>query len=394
MKKLTALFLILALTVAALTGCSGNQTTEAPTNATEETTAPVTEATTAAPSDQTSEAPTTAAPDDKLDYSKYLDDYGYIEGVKASDLIPEIDYTTVKVSTANIREDAENAVESVIANLTGQYSAQNKERAVKDGDTLNMEYKGKTKDDGVYFEGGSTDSADVTIGVTSYIDGFLPQLIGHKPGEEFEIEVTFPDPYSLNTDLSGKVAIFEIKIHYITESPEFDDDFVKAHWDTISTFPDVKEGMTAAELKQAFYDYYYDYYISSEVYTAVGSLKMDVEVPETVLKYVENADNCTYMEQYGVSFTDLLSMYGYSEEKVKEIFTEEGTRELIFQAYYERAGWKVEESEYKEATQQDDNAESIEKLGRGYIARYVMLERALNELKDKVTFVDEETSDK
>ena len=81
-------------------------------------------------------------------------------------------------------------------------------------------------------------------------------------------------------------------------------------------------------------------------------------------------------------------------EQIKEVFTEEAKRELLFQAYYERAGWKVEESDYKEATGQDDNKDSIEKLGKGYIARYVMLERTLNELKDKISIVEEETTDK
>ena len=69
--------------------------------------------------------------------------------------------------------------------------------------------------------------------------------------------------------------------------------------------------------------------------------------------------------------------------------TETGLLLLTACLYYERAGWKVEESEYKEATQEDDNTESIEKFGRGYIARYVMLERALDELREKVTFIED-----
>ena len=55
---------------------------------------------------------------------------------------------------------------------------------------------------------------------------FLDQLIGHAPGENFDINVTFPDPYTNNTDLSGKDAVFNITINYIEEkiTPEFDDD--------------------------------------------------------------------------------------------------------------------------------------------------------------------------
>ena len=400
MKKMTALILALMLALTAFSGCKGQEQTDASTTAPGETTpssepgskdpsSDPSDATTKAPADETTEAPV------KLDYSKYLNDYGFIEGISALELIPEIDFSKVEIKADDIKKDTEYAVENVIRNLTSKYSVEVKDRAVKDGDTLSIGYVGKTKEDGVAFEGGSTDETEVTIGVTSYIDGFLPQLIGHKPGETFDIEVTFPDPYPNNSALSGKEAIFTITIHYIKEAPEFTDEFLKAHWDDVKEFPDAKEGMTAEELKKAFYDYYYDYYTDSEVYSAVSDLKFDVEIPENALKYVENADECTYMEQYGVSFRVLLkNYYGYTDAQIEEIFQEEALKELIFQSYYEQAGWKVEESEYKEATGKEDNADSIEKLGRGYIARYVMLERALDEMRDKVTFVEGETSDK
>ena len=386
MKKLTALTLALLLALTALTGCGNQETTEAPT--TETTAAPTTASQEA---ENTASSETTAAPEIELDYSKYLDDYGYIEGVDAKSIVGEIDYSKAEIKKSDLRSSAEYAVKSVIASLTSQYSVEDKnpEREVQDGDTLSIGYVGKTKDDGVAFEGGSTDETEVTIGVTSYIDGFLPQLIGHHPGETFDIEVTFPDPYSANTELSGKAAIFTITIHCI-KNPVFDDAFIKEHWDDIKDFPKAVDGMTVEELRQAFYDYYYDYYTDSAVYSAVADMELEVEVPEAVVNYVENADDCTYREQYGISLRDLLGQYyGYSDDKILEILKEEGVRELIFQAYYEERGWQVTESDYHEATGSDDNAETIEKLGKGYIARYVMLERALDELREKVTFIDD-----
>ena len=387
MKKLTTFLLILVLALGALAGCKNGQTTEAHTSP-DQTTKASDEASSTEPG-TTSEADTPAPGDTFVaDYSKFLDDYGYIEGVKARDIVGEIDFSKAEVRASDIRDHAEYAVATVIDNLTSPYSVQVKDRAVKDGDTLNIAYVGKMN--GVAFEGGTTDGTDVTIGVTQYIDGFLDQLIGHKPGETFDINVTFPDPYTPNTDFSGKPAVFTITIHYITEPPAFDDAFLKAHWDDIKDFPDAKEGMTAEELKKAFYDYYYDYYTDSEVYSAISELEFEFDVPETAKQYVENADNCTYYEQYGVLFRELLSLYyGYSDDEIDEVFTEEATRELVFQAYYEERGWQVTESEYKEATNNEDNAESIELFGRGYIARYVMLERALDELRERVTFIED-----
>ena len=70
---------------------------------------------------------------------------------------------------------------------------------------------------------------EVTIGVTQYIDDFLEQLIGHKPGESFDVEVTFPDEYPNNEDLAGKDAVFAVTVNYIVEqvTPELTDDFVQ-----------------------------------------------------------------------------------------------------------------------------------------------------------------------
>ena len=98
------------------------------------------------------------------------------------------------------------------------YTNEVTDRAVKDGDTLNIDYVGTV--DGVAFEGGSTDGkgTQVTIGVTSYIDDFLEQLIGHRPGETFDIEVTFPDPYENNPDLAGKDAVFTVTVNHIVET--------------------------------------------------------------------------------------------------------------------------------------------------------------------------------
>ena len=94
---------------------------------------------------------------------------------------------------------------------------------------MNIDYVGSV--DGVEFEGGSTqgNGTEVTIGVTQYIDDFLEQLIGHKPGESFDVEVTFPDEYPNNEDLAGKDAVFAVTVNYIVEqvTPELTDDFVQ-----------------------------------------------------------------------------------------------------------------------------------------------------------------------
>lgn len=111
------------------------------------------------------------------------------------------------------------ATESTAASETASaenttYLDTDTDQTVEDGDTVNIDYTGYS--DGVAFDGGSTNGAgaDLTIGSGTYIDDFEEQLIGHKVGEEVDVNVTFPDDYGA-TDLAGKDATFEVTINGI-----------------------------------------------------------------------------------------------------------------------------------------------------------------------------------
>ena len=128
--------------------------------------------------EESSEAETKA-----FDYSEGYDEKGFFEGVKALDYVTLLDYSHMELSDEIIPSD--EAVQSQIDKTLSSYTKTNQitdaDRLIEDGDTVNIDYVGSV--DGVEFEGGSTDGkgATVTIGVTSFIDGFLDQLIGHAP---------------------------------------------------------------------------------------------------------------------------------------------------------------------------------------------------------------------
>ena len=143
--------------------------------------------------------------DAAVNYSLGLTTDGRYDGINLKDYVTLGQYTGIQYdeSTLTVKEeDIQKKIDSIMSSHT--YKEDVTDRAVEDGDTLNIDYVGKV--DGVEFEGGSTKGAgtEVTIGVTSYIDDFLEQLIGHKPGETFDINVTFPDSYPNNPDLAGK----------------------------------------------------------------------------------------------------------------------------------------------------------------------------------------------
>ncbi len=121
------------------------------------------------------------------------------------------------------------------------------DRAVENGDITIIDFEGFL--DGVAFEGGKGENYELEIGSGSFVPGFEEQLVGHAIGEEFDIDVTFPEQY--HEGLAGKAVVFKIKINEIKtkQYPEVDDEFAQdaADYDTVEA---MKKGF-AAEIKAA-----------------------------------------------------------------------------------------------------------------------------------------------
>ncbi len=108
------------------------------------------------------------------------------------------------------------------------------EREAKDGDTVNFDYSGFIGDE--KFEGGTAEKQDLKIGSGAFIPGFEDQIKGKKAGEDFDVNVTFPDDYGVEK-LAGKDAVFHCKLHEVREEqlPEVNDDFAAdvSEYDTL-----------------------------------------------------------------------------------------------------------------------------------------------------------------
>lgn len=87
-----------------------------------------------------------------------------------------------------------------------------KDRAAQDGDTVIIDYVGKK--DGVAFDGGSADNSSLTLGSDTFIDGFEDGIIGHTPGESFDLNLTFPPDYQ-SADLAGQAVVFTVTLDAI-----------------------------------------------------------------------------------------------------------------------------------------------------------------------------------
>ncbi len=117
-------------------------------------------------------------------YSSEIDDNDFWKNVTALDHVELCDYQNISIPS-DVYQITDDAVQTEIDSILEGYatSTQVTDRAVADGDTVNIDYIGTI--DGVEFEGGSTEGegSEVTIGVTGFIDDFLEQLIGHMPGK-------------------------------------------------------------------------------------------------------------------------------------------------------------------------------------------------------------------
>ena len=145
------------------------------------------------------------------------------------DLKPEVELGTYKgieieaIDTVVSGEDVDNEIDRVRKQNARKIDIT--DRAAQDGDITNIDFEGFV--DEVAFEGGKGEGYDLTLGSKSFIPGFEDQIIGHSIGDEFDVNVTFPEDYH-SEDLKGKAAVFKCKLNSIKENqlPELDDEYV------------------------------------------------------------------------------------------------------------------------------------------------------------------------
>ncbi len=127
------------------------------------------------------------------------------------------------------------------------------DRAAQLQDEVIIDFEGFFGDEA--FEGGKGEDHPLRLGSGQFIPGFEDQIVGHSIGDEFDVNVTFPENYQM-TDYAGKEATFKCKLKGISyeELPEINDDLVKdaTEFDTVEEYrADIKAKLEDAAVKQA-----------------------------------------------------------------------------------------------------------------------------------------------
>ena len=324
---------------------------------------------------------------------------GKIDGVDVTSAVNLVDFENIQVPAEEVAATAEEVEAEITSVLdSNKELSEDATLEIANGDTVNIDYVGTI--DGVEFEGGNSNGAgyDLTIGSGSFVDDFEQQLIGHKPGEEVTVEVTFPEDYS-GADVAGKDASFAVTIHGIMVTPELTDEFVAANFaetDGVSTVDEYR-----AMLENNFYEEHLEEYLTNYIVensTVNTYPNKYVDAMKAVTKYDDE-----YMMQY---YNQMFSSYGMeSYSNVWDTRGEEITDELsyekeltqrakdtvkaaiVYQAIYEKAGLSIDmDATIAEMT--EENGEEYvtnmkETYGEGYMAQAEMKETVIEYLMDK-----------
>ena len=335
-------------------------------------------------------------------YSAALDENGYFTGVRALDYVTlPADYKALSVSAADVQV-TDDELQTNLDYILSQFAEteQDTESTIQNGDSVNIDYVGSV--DGIEFTGGNTNGqgATVTAGSTQYVDDFLTQIIGHKPGETFDVVVTFPDGYNDSTDangdpikLAGKEAVFSVTINYIAKSvtPELTDEFISKNIDpkygsTVEEFKDtVRKDVADANLEK----YVTNYLTQNAVYAD--------ELPEAVTEYSSmmvlnyycgyaSAKNQT-LTQFIQENLDADSIQALLDSN-KEAIDNQAKRFLLYQALAEDQGLDCTDDDVKayfEDLGTTDYSDYQNFYGTNYLRMNAVGDKAFNNILANVT---------
>ena len=225
------------------------------------------------------------------------------------------------------------------------------DRAAENGDTVVIDFEGFC--DGEAFEGGKAEEYNLELGSGNFIPGFEEQIVGHNTGDEFTIDVKFPEEYQAE-NLKGKDAQFKIKLHEIKckELPEVDDDFVKdvSEKDTVAEYRDELKEQIAKRLESES-----ERDLDDKLTNAVIE-KVEGEIPSQMIDNEANQmirEMDMRLRQQGMDMNTYMQYTGMNADSVLEMYKPEAERRVKMRLALE----KIAELEDIKPTEDDIKAE-------------------------------------
>lgn len=262
---------------------------------------------------------------------------GEYKGLKATKKSTKVTADEVKAELARMQEQ-----NSTVSDVD--------DRAVKKNDIVVIDFEGFV--DGKAFDGGKAEKYELTIGSNQFIPGFEDQIIGHKIGDKFDVNVKFPEDYQ--ADLASKDAVFKIKLHGIKvkEVPALDDEFAKdvSEFDTLDELKkDIKKQLEKRKNDDAENELHNT--LLEEVAKGIKA-----EIPEAMIEKTIDDDVNEYsyrLQSQGLKLETYLKYTGMDMKGFREGFKERAETQVRLNL----ALVKIIEKEKIEVTEEDIEAE-------------------------------------
>ena len=237
-----------------------------------------------------------------------------------------------------------------------------REGAAENGDTVDIDFEGFV--DGKAFEGGKAEHYSLVLGSGSFIPGFEDQVVGHSAGEEFDVNVKFPEEYGA-AELAGKDATFKIKLHEVKykELPALDDDFAKdvSEYDTLDELKDsIRNNIKTNLDKQA------EQKVENDLMDQVIA-NMKADIPDAMVdsRIDELVQDFEYrISQQGLKLADYLKYMGMNIEQFRAQFKEQADKQvkmrLAMEAIVAKEGITASDEEFEDEVKRIADAYKME----------------------------------
>ncbi len=233
------------------------------------------------------------------------------------------------------------------------------DRAAENGDITVIDFDGYVDDK--QFDGGKAENYELTLGAGQFIPGFEEQIVGHSTGEEFDVNVTFPEDYHAE-ELKGKPAVFKIKLHEIKkkELPEVDDEFVKdvSEFDTLDEYRKDLEKSLLSRREQAA-----DSDVENQLVDAVIE-KTVAEIPDEMVENEidEMINSFAYrLQSQGLKLETYLKYTGMTTDDMRAQYKPQAERQVRLRLGLEKIAQLEEIKPTEEETE-----EEYKKLSENY----------------------------
>ena len=257
---------------------------------------------------------------------------------------------------------------------------------VEDGEAVNgdetvIDFDGYVN--GEQFDGGKSENYPLTLGSHAFIEGFEDQIVGHKAGDEFDVNVTFPEEYHAKS-LAGKPATFKVVLKEIKrkELPELDDDFVQdvSEYNTVDEYKEAltkrvaeRKASTAKNAKE-----------EAAIDKVIEAAKMDI--PEAMVESQTRQmaqDFANRIRGQGLSPEQYFQFTGMTPDTFMENLRPQALKRIQSRLVLEA----VVKAENIEATEDDFNKE-LEEMSKAYNMELDKLKESIGEEEKKSMMVD------